>query len=309
MQAQDFGQALAVFNEAFATYQRRLSGKVKSVQLRVHSSHLVQGCNTEDKEWLWTFVPGPAYRYPVTEAFPRRELGRLVEAGKKKPILLTIFDNLSAAVDELRRGEPSRAFTLLIPLLDIAFEGCESKYGGFNATAELGAWVTAAQSLRSHFRHLADYCRRQTWIYGQQPLIFGAATDEEVYDYLLDESEWTSMLEDCGWDALLVERRRQLSIEALEPQATIQVRASQYRADLARAVRSRHALAHRAQPLTDNHLLAVLVETLQAALWLRFAAARSGQDFGAAVARLVKECSGAGGPSADHRTLCLRGWG
>lgn len=180
-------------------------------------------------------LPAPRwYRYS-TPRIPAVRLGGLLKSSVADPDLDSISRAHGFAVSFVEQDDIHGAFYALISALPLLFSGCRLRYGEFNGTAAAGSCLLALVSIRARFEHLA----------------------------VRAASPWDALLVYCRRAFL---RERKLLYNHLRHWLV-------YEADLARIVRARHDLAHRAHPVEDPYLLSLLLELTAAVVELRCYAA------------------------------------
>ncbi|MEU8079611.1 hypothetical protein AB0B31_29720 [Catellatospora citrea] len=234
--------------------------------------------------------PMPArFAYEQPEAVDGRMTQRVMAAAETDPRIHTLLLQYLMALRELERGSVRDAFQALLPLLDVGFECDEGPWAqrtAFARTIEIAAILLAAQTPRALFRHLQQYLRQPCPINAKS--VRGPwATGADAADLaLLTGPRWHELAAAYEWNGLLAQRRAELLSLVTDPRSAVPRTRRTARWDMARAVRARHAFAHRGEPMTDAYGLSVALEAAYLCLVARCAAVERGIGFAELVTRL-----------------------
>ncbi|MFE1752053.1 hypothetical protein [Streptomyces anandii] len=283
IETQDANRAWELFRELFDRYLTRLRPSLRPVPLREGTSVFVWDPHPGPDGRAIGFKPKSPFPYPAPPFPSGPRMTTIVDLASSDPVLDVVLDQYTSALHALKADDTRRAFILLIPLLDIAFQcgtGRQRAKPPFARAIEAGALLLALSEPKAHFDHLVQFLRRKSWITGRPALV---AKDHEALAILTNEQKWSAICRTYDWNPLVHVRRTHLMAMLRGNMRHPRLRRRTARWDLARAIRARHAYAHRGEPLTDTHLLAVLLETVHQCLAARCVAAETGMEFGALI--------------------------
>ncbi|WP_155371279.1 hypothetical protein [Catellatospora vulcania] len=235
------------------------------------------------------FPMPPRFAYEPPEAIDGRMTQRVMDAAKTDPVIHTLLLQYLMALRELARGSVRDAFQALLPLLDIGFECDEGPWAqrtAFARTIEIAAILLAVQTPRALFRHLQQYLRRPCPAHARSDRGPWATGDDAADLALLTGPRWPELAAVYEWNGLLAQRRAELLRLVTDPRPAVPRTRRTARWDMARAVRARHAFAHRGEPMTDAYGLSVALEAAYLCLVARCAAVERGISFAELVTRL-----------------------
>jgi hypothetical protein len=190
-------------------------------------------------------------------------------------------------------------------MLDIAFDckdGSWSDLTPFARTIELGSTLLAYSAPRHLFTYICEYLRQRCWLNKRQPGITGS--EEEALRVITVDRLWYELSKNYAWNDLLQIRRAELLATVKAPRTMLRQARRIARWDIGRAIRARHAFAHRAEPLTDSYLLAVILTSLYLCLAARCFAVEQNMKFSALMHHLYTAVE-EGGRNLNMNSLLL----
>jgi hypothetical protein len=303
--AVDTGSALQSFKERFELARLRVPFRTRPPALRWNAV-LVEDKEQWPEPQVVCFAPSREYRFPVANPF-EDDMDYLVKASEADPTVFTIYETLQRVLTYIASEDLQAAFAMAAAALDLLFDDAKHTSTGFTRAAELGALVLALESVRAVFTHFVGYLQQRTWVYGNRWLL--AANVADGYRVTMSDGDWDRVSKLAEWDTLLSYRRAALVRERTQLARVLLQRRDHFGRELARAVRSRHDLAHRAQPLSDLNILALLIELLRGNLRLRVVSVDRG-GFPSVMSQLTRAFAAMERGNAapwDHGAVCASG--
>jgi hypothetical protein len=277
IEAVDANAAVTLFREEFDRYKLRLPHANTPIKLPTRPVVLVSDPAPTVGGRIIRFKVPSLYSYGRPAYLDGAAIGRAGRAATCDPVIDLVLDQYLSALDSVSRDSVREAFQALLPILDLAFDCGDPAYnamGPFARTTEIGALLIAASFPRALFEYLSDYLRDRCWINSGRRGVGGGHKD--VLRVLTVDRLWESALSSYSWNETLKVRRQELLSVLDSPRATLRRIHTVAKWDLSRAVRARHSLAHRGEPMSDSYLLAVALEAVRLNLAMRCGAVEEG---------------------------------
>ncbi|MEU7819300.1 hypothetical protein [Catellatospora sp. NPDC049133] len=306
--AHDPTAAAMTFLEHFDRYQLQLRPPNKPFAIG-HQLVIVHDEYPAPKGRTVRFPMPPRFAYEQPEPVDGKTAQRVMAAAERDPVLHTLLLQYLLALRELAKGSVRDAFQALLPLLDVGFacdEGPWAQRTTFARTIEIAAILVAAHTPRAHFGHLRRYLRRPVPTNPKATRGPWTTGGDSADLALLTGPGWDEVAAAYRWNGLLAQRRDELLDLLAAPGPTVARTRRTARWDMARAVRARHAFAHRGEPMTDAYGLSVALEAAYLCLVARCSAVERGISFADLVTRL-DAATGDDPTALDWRRLVTEG--
>jgi hypothetical protein len=231
------------------------------------------------------------YYYKWTDRLGRDFPKHIVSACDRNKDFARFFEGYLRAADALRAHDPERAMDGLAAGIDIPFKSVPTTWGSYRTFIDKAAKLWALDWFRIYFRYIINYCivvqdRDKISIFGRE------RRPEQLFDIMIDEIRWREIFRQIHWEEI-VNYHRSLAIDQMSSMAgEIRFRHRLATWDLARALRARHALFHRGEPVEDFHAVTVLMEAFEMLLGLWVFALDAGISFAELVAKAEQAYQG-----------------
>jgi hypothetical protein len=219
------------------------------------------------------------YRFRLKPPLDLDQVSELNKATAADKDFAKFWHHYSRAIEDIRNGDPNEALDDVAKALDLAYSGysrttSEANQGWKAARlfVEKSAVLLALDWCRTHYQYVLEYVLKPSYSMKNDRLFGDELRPHKIFAKMSDDASWESAMTLCSWDELLRFRRNKMVEEFASLSSVLPRERRRARWDLARAIRARNSLFHRGEPLQDQYLLAVFLDTFDVILKVRLAA-------------------------------------